>query len=142
MHHSFLTCLTQFQHTRFSRMSCLVVALIIFFMMVVIGSLPGEANALSAVVPDKLLHFSAYAVMSGLIYSGLEGNKIRRAIATILLTGLLGGLDEGIQLFLPYRNAGIDDWGVDMLATFFSVSVLSIFHGYHESLKINRSENE
>lgn len=107
---------------------CLIAACAFFALMVAMGAIPGEATALSAKVPDKLLHFTAYAGLSGLIYDGLAGGKTSRALRTLLLIALLGGLDEAIQSFMPYRSADLADWAFDMLAALSSVLLLRLLH--------------
>ncbi|MDP3842575.1 MAG: VanZ family protein [Oxalobacteraceae bacterium] len=106
----------------------MAIAFAFFALMVAIGAIPGEATALSAMVPDKLLHFTAYASLSGLIYSGLTGRPLSRAVRTLLAIALLGGLDETIQSFMPYRSADWADWEFDMLAALTCVVVLTPLH--------------
>ncbi|WP_460841447.1 VanZ family protein [Noviherbaspirillum agri] len=107
---------------------CLMAAILLYVLMILIGSVPGEAEALSAVVYDKFLHFAAYAVLSGLLYVGLRGSPGSRALQTLVVTGLLGGLDEAIQSFMPYRHANWADWQVDMLAALSCVAMLILLH--------------
>lgn len=107
---------------------CLLVALAFFVLMLAIGAVPGNAKAASAVINDKILHFVAYASLSGLIYGGLTGRPLSRALRTLLVIGLLGGLDETIQSFMPYRSADWADWEFDTLAALSCVVVLALLH--------------
>jgi VanZ family protein len=102
----------------------LAAAAILFALMVAIGAIPGEAQALSAAFGDKLLHFCAYAILSVLIFSDSPGPARSRAIRTLLLIALLGSADETIQGFMPYRSADLLDWAWDMLAAGWSVASL------------------
>jgi VanZ family protein len=94
----------------------LFIALAFFLLMTAVGAIPGEANALAEIIPDKLSHFVAYAFISVLLFAGIAGSPIRRAWRTMLGVALLGLLDEAIQELMPYRNADLRDWQVDLLA--------------------------
>lgn len=107
---------------------CLAVAFAFFALMVAIGAIPGNAKAASATIDDKVLHFVAYACLSGLIYGGLAGRLVSRAVRTLLAIALLGGLDETIQIFMPYRSADLADWEFDMLASLSCVVALTLLH--------------
>lgn len=118
----------QAPHRLITPKRCLVVAFSFFALMVAIGAIPGYAKAASAMVDDKVLHFIAYACLSGLIYGGLAGRLVSRAVRTLLTIALLGGLDETIQIFMPYRSADLTDWKFDMLAALSCVVVLTLLH--------------
>lgn len=107
---------------------CLAVAFAFFALMVAIGAIPGNATAASAMVNDKILHFVAFTCLSGLIFCGLAGRPFGRAVRTLLAIALLGGLDETIQIFMPYRSADWADWEFDMLAALSCVVVLTVLH--------------
>lgn len=120
---------------------CLLAAFLFFLLMVCIGAIPGKAMAASAVVSDKLLHFTAYSILSILLYCGMSGTRLNRGLRTFLLIGVLGGLDEVIQSFLPYRNFSRLDWEVNMLAAAICVSFLMLLHPTYTSLvKARRQE--
>lgn len=112
---------------------CLSAALVIFVLMVGIGALPGNALAMSTLVYDKALHLIAYAFLSGLLYAGLSGGLLSRAMRTLLVVGLFGAADEAIQAWLPYRTANWIDWEVDMLAAIFIVTVAGLLHRLHRA---------
>lgn len=94
--------------------------------MLAIGAIPGEAQAFSATFGDKLLHLCAYSFLTCVVFCGLNGAIASRAWRTIMMIGLLGGLDEAIQSFIPYRNASITDLAFDMLAASLTVTALII----------------
>ena len=85
-----------------------------FLLMISIGSVPGEANALSDRFGDKLLHTLAYGFMAMLCFHALVAKPLLRALITIAAIALLGLIDEGIQSLLPYRNASLADWCFDI----------------------------
>lgn len=108
------------------RKAALVAAALFFLLMIGIGSIPNEANKLSAVVPDKLLHMTAYGFLSALLYIGQRPGKRGRGLVVILAIGILGAVDETIQSFFPYRTAGLPDWLFDILAATIVVTALSL----------------
>lgn len=85
-----------------------------FLLMVSLGSIPGQANALSDRFGDKLLHTLAYGVMTVLCFRALVARPVWRALGTIAAIGLLGMIDESLQSLLPYRNASLADWCFDI----------------------------
>jgi VanZ family protein len=91
----------------FSGRRSLFIAFAFFLLMTAVGAIPGEANALSEIIPDKLSHFVAYAFISVLLFAGIAGSPMRRAWRTLLIVALLGLLDEAIQELMPYRNADL-----------------------------------
>jgi VanZ family protein len=87
---------------------------VFFVLMVGVGSLPGEANALSDRLGDKLLHLLAYGLMTALCFRALIAKPIARALLSVLVIALLGSIDECLQSLLPYRNASMADWCFDI----------------------------
>ncbi len=85
-----------------------------FALMVAVGSVPGEANALSDRFGDKRLHALAYGFMAVLCYCALAARPLWRALFTVAVVALLGVIDESIQSLLPYRNASLTDWCFDI----------------------------
>jgi VanZ family protein len=112
------------------RLRYLAVLLILFSMMILLGSLPGQADRLSERFGDKSLHLLAYAGFSVICFRIWIAPRRQRIILTIVMIAVLGLIDEGIQAALPYRNASLLDWCVDLLAAMLTVSALSL----HESL--------
>jgi VanZ family protein len=106
------------------RLRYLAFLLIFFALMIGIGSLPGQADALSARFGDKLLHLIAYVCCSVLCYRVWIAPRRQRILLTIMMIALLGLIDEGIQAALPYRNASFVDWCFDLLAALIAVSGL------------------
>lgn len=105
---------------------CRTAAILFFVLMVAIGAVPGNAQALSATVHDKQLHFAAYALLSALLYGGLAAESGMRGLRTVAAAGTLGAIDEAMQALLPYREASLADWQVDMIAALVCVVLLSL----------------
>jgi VanZ family protein len=94
-----------------------------FLLMVSGGTIPGQAELLSARFGDKLLHVLAYALMTLLCFAAVSAPPLHRAAVTLGVIALLGLADEAIQSLLPYRNASLADWCFD-IATATLVSLL------------------
>jgi VanZ family protein len=106
----------------------LYLLLLFFVIMISIGSVPGQATHLSAHVGDKLLHFMAYGLMTMLSFHSISGSRIIRILFSLLLIASLGLIDEGIQYFLPYRNASLTDWCFDIAAEVVVTFFLGLRH--------------
>jgi VanZ family protein len=106
------------------RLYVLWIGFVFFALMVIIGAIPGEAENLSSMVDDRLLHFSAYCLLTGLVYSGLNGSTPLRALKAFVIIGLLSGLDETIQGFMAYRHADMKDLVFDFLAATITLIAL------------------
>lgn len=106
----------------------LYLLLLFFVIMISIGSVPGQATHLSAHVGDKLLHFMAYGLMTILSFLSISGSRIIRILFSLLLIASLGLIDEGIQYFLPYRNASLTDWCFDIAAAVVVTFFLGLRH--------------
>jgi VanZ family protein len=119
---------------------CLQAAIAFFLLMVCIGAIPGKASAVADMIPDKLLHFVAYAVLSCLLYGGMAGSRAARALRTLCLIALLGALDEAIQWLMPYRNANLLDWKFDMLAAVSCVAFMMLMHPVYLALAKQRTD--
>lgn len=65
----------------------------------------------------KAAHMGAYFILAGLLLWALKGwldAPRRRAVATLLLTALLAGLDEFHQTFVPGRSGQARDVLIDL----------------------------
>jgi len=106
---------------------CMASAIGFFLLMVGIGAVPGNAQTLSSAVHDKTLHFLAYALLSLLLYRGFSGGKTSmRSMKTIAAIGVLGAVDEAIQSLLPYREASLADWRIDVMAALVCMGLLAL----------------
>ena len=77
---------------------CLAAAIAFFLTMLVVGSIPGKAQALNREYGDKLMHLCAYACLAGAIFLAFWRH---RAVITLASVAMLGSLDEIIQGFFP-----------------------------------------
>ncbi|MEC4721970.1 hypothetical protein RY831_22630 [Noviherbaspirillum sp. CPCC 100848] len=107
---------------------CLFSASIVFTTLLVLDAAPQAMTALSSIAEDKLLRFIAYALLSTLIYAGLAGSPASRAVKTLALVFVMGGVEEAIQLMLPYHSANLLGWKFDMLAALTCVGMLMMLH--------------
>ena len=108
------------------RLGWLVGAFLFFTLMIGIGSIPGQASALSARFGDKILHALAYGFMTFLFYRAFVGQRLMRTLATLCVIAVLALFDETVQGFLPYRNASLLDWCFDMGAALIMVTLLTL----------------
>ena len=100
--------------------------LLLFLLMLMLGAIPGEANALSQQFGDKTLHLAAYTVLGLLCYRSWVARWRQRAALTVWVIALLGLIDESIQATLPYRSASLLDWCFDLLAALIAILTLSL----------------
>jgi len=109
---------------RHSRIVAVLLVLSILFGLFVLGAQP-FAVGLVPVPWDKLAHGVVFAVLAALLgqASGLRGWRMMLvAIAGALL---VGGLDEWHQVYLPGRQAGLDDLTADGIGGMIGAMVLS-----------------
>lgn len=113
----------------------LAIALIFFLFMIIVGSLPGNAQALTEKINDKILHFLAYSLLTALIYLSLSTTHLRKFTLTLSIIAILAMTDELIQSTMTFRNASLYDLSVDILAASLIASCLSL-------LPINNRKNK
>ncbi len=83
----------------------------------VTAPLPG-----TGVIPDKVVHFAAYAVLALLLRRGLLASSVPApAVVAVLAAVALGALVEGIQSILPWRRAEWWDLGANTLGAVIAV---------------------
>ncbi len=77
--------------------------------------------------PEVKLHFVEYGLLGGLLFLALSARGARLApLGAILLTGLAGWLDEGIQYLLPSRWYDIEDVLINAVAGAIAVVTLAL----------------
>jgi VanZ family protein len=113
----------------------LAIALIFFLFMIIVGSLPGNAQALTEKINDKILHFLAYSLLTALIYLSLSTTHLRKFTLTLSIIAILAMTDELIQSTMTFRNASLYDLSIDILAASLIASCLSL-------LTINNRKNK
>ncbi|WP_455281698.1 VanZ family protein [Cupriavidus necator] len=106
---------------------CLAAAIAFFLTMLVVGSIPGKAQALNREYGDKLMHLCAYACLAGTIFLAFSRY---RAVITLASVAILGSLDEIIQGFFPYRSSNLADLLADLMAALAAIAVLSLVNAF------------
>lgn len=81
---------------------------------------------------DKVLHFTAYAVLGVLFLRALNTLSIRDnimliMILAVILSSLYGISDEWHQYYVPYRDADVMDALADTFGSIFGVYVYQSF---------------
>lgn len=102
-------------------------ALVLYLLILVLGSVPGARDDIGQVAPGLVLHSTAYAGLTFLLFSGSQGSPLRRALSSVASIAAMGALDEYIQSFLPYRHAAVSDWLVDCSAALLVSALLWAF---------------
>src|SRR5471032_468044 len=92
-------------------------AIVLYLLILVLGSIPGARAEIGTVAPGLVLHSCAYAGLTFLLFTGSSGTIWQRAVKAVLTIALMGALDEYVQSFFPYRHASVSDWMVDCSAS-------------------------
>ncbi len=108
------------------RWTYLIAAITLFILMLALGSYPGNAQALTEKINDKILHFLAYSLLTALIYLSLNSTKREKFFITLCIMFALSLTDEYIQSMLSFRTASLLDLIVDLLAAGLMTSCLSL----------------
>ena len=108
------------------RWTYLIAAITLFILMLALGSYPGNAQALTEKINDKILHFLAYSLLTALIYLSLNSTKQEKFFITLCIMFALSLTDEYIQSMLSFRTASLLDLSVDLLAAGLMTSCLSL----------------
>ncbi|HJU99445.1 MAG TPA: VanZ family protein [Burkholderiaceae bacterium] len=101
-------------------------ALVLYLLILVLGSIPGARSDIGEVASGVVLHSCAYAGLTFLLFTGGTGGIMARAIKAALTIAAMGALDEYVQSFFPYRHAAVSDWLVDCTAAVVTASVLAL----------------
>ncbi len=113
-----------------------------FLLMLTIGAVPGEADALSSRYGDKLLHALAYGFMALLCHQAIQAEPWLRGLLTVGLIALLGLADESLQSLLPYRNASAIDWCFDIAAAMIVAVLLALTARFVQPAETHAQENQ
>lgn len=103
--------------------------IIYWIILFILTSLPTGLAIETHNVSDKLLHFGAYGLLSGLIYLNMyfqnKFNYLNKypAALTVLLASAYGFLDEIHQMFVPGRSAEFLDWVADLSGSILAVLI-------------------
>lgn len=99
-------------------------AIVLYLLILVIGSIPGARSDVGEVASGLVLHSCAYAGLTFLLFTGGSGSAAMRAAKAVLTIALMGALDEYVQSFFPYRHAAVSDWLVDCTAAMVTASLM------------------
>ncbi len=98
------------------RTARLRLAIVLYLLILVLGSIPGARQEMGVLAPGFLLHFGAYACIAFLLFTGIATRPALQALVTCVAIAAMGALDERVQGFFPYRTADIGDWYIDVAA--------------------------
>lgn len=88
-------------------------AIVLYLMILVLGSVPNARADIGEVASGVVLHSLAYGGLAFLLFTGGSGGAAWRGVKAVLTVALMGALDEFVQSFFPYRHATVTDWLVD-----------------------------
>lgn len=108
-------------------------ALLLYAGIIVIGSIPGARAEVGEFAPGVVLHSLAYAGLTMLWFFGSTGSARARAVKAVVAITLMGGADELLQSFLPYRAGTVRDWIVDVSAALLTSTVLALLIPRYEA---------
>jgi VanZ family protein len=96
----------------------------LYGLIIVLGSIPGARASVGDYASGLVLHGTAYAFLSFLLFTGKDGSAPARAMRAVLTVMAMGALDELVQSFFPYRHAAVGDWLVDCSAALAASALL------------------
>ncbi len=106
------------------------IPLVIYWLILfILTTLPGN-EAISIGVNDKIEHFGAYGLLSGILYLNLFFQKkftlLNKfpATFTLLVASIYGMVDELHQIFVPGRTADVRDWLADFIGSLLAVLIV------------------
>jgi hypothetical protein len=102
---------------------CGVAASIFSAVMIVADTLPGSAAAISLMMNNRLLHFLAYLLLSGLIYYSLADGPVPRVLRALLFIALLSCLHQLVQATTLDRFV-FTNWAFDLLTALCCLALL------------------
>lgn len=115
-------------------------AFVLYVLIVGLGSIPGARAEVGQFASGLVLHALAYSIVTFLLFTGSDGHPLGKALRVWVIVAIMGALDESVQSFLPYRNAAVHDWMVDVTAGFATVFLLWIIG--LKSLPTNSLQND
>lgn len=102
-------------------------ALLLFALIVILGSIPGARQEIGTMASGLILHSLAYSVLTLLLFTGGTGSRTGRALKALALVALMGAIDELVQSQLPYRHGAVQDWMVDITSSMITAALLWAF---------------
>lgn len=108
------------------RITALLAGTLSYAALLALGAQPDMGATLGlSLLPDKLLHATAYGAIAGLLYLGLPRPPLLRSAWVVAIIALLGAVDESLQAALPHREADVMDWLADLAGSVVTCLVLS-----------------
>lgn len=108
---------------RYRRIAAILLTLLIIFGLFVLGTQSFAVKLIPAPW-DKLSHCGLFALLTwgiGLASGRREKQRLMIAATTVLLIGML---DEYHQVYLPGREAGLDDLAADVAGIIIGIAFL------------------
>lgn len=99
-------------------------AIVLYLLILVLGSVPHARADLGEVASGVVLHSLAYGGLAFLLFTGGSGSAAWRGAKAVLTVALMGALDEFVQSFFPYRHAAVSDWLVDCTAALLAALLM------------------
>ena len=107
---------------------CLRGAMLIYVLIVVIGSIPGTRHEIGAFASGIVLHALAYSGLTVLLFIGNVDYPAGQAANAVLIAAVMGAGDEFVQSFLSYRGASMLDWLVDVTASLVTAVTMCVVY--------------
>ncbi|HOK53797.1 MAG TPA: VanZ family protein [Armatimonadota bacterium] len=100
----------------------------VIFVLSSFSSLPTPPGFIGV---DKLEHYTAYGIMSILVFVAMRGTRpdwsiLKVAVAVVVISAVYGITDEIHQSFVPDRQAEVLDWISDVLGAITGAGLASI----------------
>lgn len=111
---------SRYRHLRFRA------AIVLYALVLVLGSIPGARVEVGMFAPGLVLHFVTYAVLTLLLFTAGLGSSLARAAKSLVAIMAMGAFDEFVQSFFSYRTAAIGDWLVDCAAGLLVAGMLAL----------------
>lgn len=109
-------------------------AIVLYLLILIIGSIPGARQDIAQVASGLILHSLAYAGLTFLIFTGGSGTPSQRAGKAVLTIAVMGAIDEAVQSLLPYRHGTVSDWMVDCTASMLAAGFMWALWNRYRSL--------
>jgi VanZ family protein len=123
MYQSVVTLLSSLvRPTRRLRTRCWLLLALLVVTLLNLGSSPGVYSVVSPYLPwDKLAHATAYGGFAALGWVAMGG---RSDVGAVLLAGVIGLMDEGMQSYMPFRTSDWHDIVADLVGATLVVLAL------------------
>lgn len=105
------------------RWFCLLLLVTLVTALLYFGSRPGMAVVFPYLLWDKLAHGVAFGGFAALGWIAMGGRSLW---GPVLLAGMIGILDEGMQYFSPFRTADLRDLVADLTGALLVVLLLKV----------------